>query len=73
MFTLQKDNVVKLTTSEVKRDRYIEQGYRLIEELPAEEQSEYTPNENPPAADGTPEVDNPESDKAEKKPAKKKA
>lgn len=73
MFTLQKDNVVKLTTSEVKRDRYIELGYRLIEDNPAEEQSEYTPNENPPANGESPAVDNPETDKAEEKPSKKKA
>lgn len=53
MFTLQKDNVVKLTDSEVKRDRYIAAGYQLVEDKPEEGQ--------------------PESDKAEEKPAKKKA
>lgn len=73
MFTLQKDNVVKLTTSEVKRDRYIELGYRLIEDSPAEEQSENTPHENPSANGGTSEAENPEPDKAEDKPSKKKA
>lgn len=73
MFTLQKDNVVKLTTSEVKRDRYIELGYRLIEDNPAEEQPENTPNENLPATDETPAAENPEPDKSEDKPSKKKA
>lgn len=73
MFTLQKDNVVKLTTSEVKRDRYIELGYRLIEDNHDEEQSENTPHENPPANGESSAVDNPEPDKAEDKPSKKKA
>lgn len=65
MFTLQKDNVVKLTDSEVKRDRYIAAGYQLVEDKPESAQAD--------KAEDKPEEGQPESDKAEEKPAKKKA
>ena len=30
MYTLKRDNVVKLTDSAVKRDKYIAEGYKLV-------------------------------------------
>ncbi len=54
MYTLQRDNVVKLTDSTVKRDRYISEGYHLVEDpdegAPTEaEQPEGTPAGEAPA------------------------
>lgn len=41
MYTLQRDNVVKMTDSEVKRDKYLAEGYHLVEEkTEAEEKPE---------------------------------
>lgn len=71
MYTLQKDNVVKLTDSEVKRDKYIAAGYNLVVEPveptvePPEEQPADLPNEGAPA-ETEPTEDNP----AEEAPAK---
>lgn len=45
MYTLQRDNVVKMTDSEVKRDKYLAEGYHLVVE-------------DNPAAEGEPEEDN---------------
>lgn len=49
MYTLQRGNVVKLTDSTVKRDKYIADGFELVEE-PAEnpaENPDKLPEENP--------------------------
>lgn len=37
MYTLQRDNVVKMTDSEVKRDKYLAEGYHLVGEEKPEE------------------------------------
>ena len=66
MYTLQRDNVVRLTDSEVKRDKYLSEGFELIEQpadpLPdnLEDLPENKPEEIP---EGVPEV--------KEKPAKK--
>ena len=60
MYTLQRANVVKLTDSEVKRDKYISEGYTLVGEPVGQ-------TEGQPAAftdDGAP--DNNDGDNAEK-------
>ena len=66
MYTLQRYNVVKVTDSEVKRDKYLADGYKLIEEpvQPPEDKPEDKPTEQP---EETPE-DKPE---VKEKPAKK--
>ena len=59
MFTLQRDNVVKLTDSLEKRDSYIAQGYKLIEKQPEEPApAENGTDEGTPAADGGADEDN---------------
>lgn len=53
MYTLQRANVVKLTDSEVKRDKYISEGYTLVEE-PVEQtegQPAALPDEGAPVND----------------------
>lgn len=49
MYTLQRANVVKLTDSEVKRDKYISGGYTLVEE--PEGKPEALPDEGAPVND----------------------
>lgn len=44
MYTLQRDNVVKLTDSEVKRDKYIAEGYRIVESVPADDTEVNSPD-----------------------------
>ena len=66
MYTLQRDNVVRLTDSEVKRDKYLSEGFELVEE-PAE-QPAGNPEENP---EGQPENKPEEIPEVKEKPAKK--
>lgn len=53
MYTLQRDNVVKLTDSKVKRDRYISEGYSLVE------QPEAAADTEPESIPETPETEKP--------------
>ncbi len=32
MYTLQRDNVVKITDSENSRDKYLSEGFKLVED-----------------------------------------
>lgn len=60
MYTLKRDNVVKLTDSTEKRDRYISEGYKLVEKPVAV-------TETPPAGDGRPAETPPASDNKKEK------
>ena len=62
MYTLQRDNVVRLTDSEVKRDKYLAEGFELVE------QPAGNPEENP---EGQPENKPEEIPEVKEKPAKK--
>lgn len=65
MFTLQNGNVVKITDSEDKRDKYLAAGFHLVEKVPAVE-----PEGNSPDTENNPEEKLPDT---EGKSAKKKA
>ncbi len=67
MYTLQRDNVVKLTDSTVKRDRYISEGYHLVEDpvSQSEEHPAALPDEGAPT-----EAEQPEETPAGEAPAK---
>lgn len=49
MYTLQNGNVVKITDSADKRDKYIEAGFHLVEKVPADTEN------NPPDTENNPE------------------
>lgn len=69
MFTLQNGNVVKITDSEDKRDKYLAAGFHLVEKVPAADIEN-----NPPDTESNPEDIPPDNEgKPEEKPAKKKA
>ena len=69
MFTLQNGNVVKITDSEDKRDKYLAAGFHLVEKVPAADIEN-----NPPDTESNPEDIPPDNEgKLEEKPAKKKA
>ena len=57
MYTLQNGNVVKITDSADKRDKYIAAGFHLVEKVPADIEN------NPP------DTENKSEGKSEKKKA----
>lgn len=69
MYTLQNGNVVKITDSEDKRDKYLAAGFHLVEKVPAVE-----PEGSSPDTENNPEEKLPDTEgKPEDKSAKKKA
>ena len=46
MYTLQNGNVVKITDSADKRDKYIEAGFHLVEKVPADIENNPPDTEN---------------------------
>lgn len=44
MYTLQRENVVKLTDSEVKRDKYIAEGFHIVESVPVDDTEGNSPD-----------------------------
>ena len=70
MYTLQRYNVVKVTDSEVKRDKYLADGYKLVEEpvQPPAAPPEETPADKPEDKPAELPEDKPE---VKEKPAKK--
>lgn len=69
MYTLQNGNVVKITDSEDKRDKYLAAGFHLVEKVPAADTEG-----NSPDTENNPEEKQPDTEnKPEEKPAKKKA
>lgn len=69
MYTLQNGNVVKITDSADKRDKYLAAGFHLVEKVPAADTEG-----NSPDTENNPEERLPDTEgKPEEKSAKKKA